>query len=225
MIEFEVVGTHHLLIPSHLLPSIDSSHSAPSSSYAANRTSMVNNRMDPYGNMQRTSPDSQMDNIHSQMEHSTTTVGRSTFEETHVAFYGNFQGSLWNAQGLFAAKPRKRDAKWRHLWAALGHRDFAIISETHSTIANANAIKSYLQSKGYTAWWSHLGHRRAGVGIIVKNEYLTKFSSFKPECQIIKEGEAAALRLKGREGCLALSAVYMPTGSQATPENSLFDQR
>ena len=54
------------------------------------------------------------------------------------------------------------------------HQDFVFISEAHCTEGKVQAIEHRLEFMGYESFWSHGGHRRAGVGIILKKSFLKK---------------------------------------------------
>ncbi len=145
-----------------------------------------------------------------------------------MAFRGSYRGSLWNAQGLFARKAAKHEAKWAKVMNLLRHRDFLIVTETHSTVGKALAEEDRLRRAGFQAFWSHGGHRRAGVGIIIRSTFLDRFQSYEPRWLEGVIGEAATLQLHGLEGNLDIHAVYFPTGNQgagAQQGDSLFQRR
>ena len=68
-----------------------------------------------------------------------------------------------------------------------------------------------------TAWWSQgpvCG--QAGVGIIVKNNFLKNFEQ-PPKLVYIWRGRAAKLCLRGPAGSLDLIVTYFPSGAHAQP--------
>ncbi len=89
-----------------------------------------------------------------------------------MAFTGNYRGCIWNAQGLLASQTSKQEAKIRRILQLLEQQDFAIISETHSTLGKSLAIDTRLKARGLSTFWSHGGHRRAGVAIVVRDSFL-----------------------------------------------------
>ena len=76
----------------------------------------------------------------------------------------------------------------------------------------------------FSAFWSHAGNRRGGVGVIIRKDFLKRFPHSTPDWQDdFAPGAAARLSLSGPEGDLDLLPIYMPTGNQGTEDNSLFD--
>ena len=56
-----------------------------------------------------------------------------------VGFVGDYKGATWNSQALLAAAPSRREAKLRYLEKLLRTNDFAVLTESHSTLALALA--------------------------------------------------------------------------------------
>ena len=86
----------------------------------------------------------------------------------------DYNAALWNAQALFAADPFKHTNKAAYVSKLMLHADFGMFTEAHGTNAGNRAWKGPLHT---TSWWScgaSTGH--AGVGIIVKNEFLENFA-------------------------------------------------
>jgi hypothetical protein len=88
------------------------------------------------------------------------------------------------------------------VFEVLLHQDFVFISEAHCTKGKVQAIEHRLDMMGYESFWSHGGHRRAGVGIILKKSFLKKFPCARPRWIDISCGKAAVLRLQGPLGNL-----------------------
>ena len=84
-----------------------------------------------------------------------------------MPYAGNYRGVLWNAQALFSRKPSRQQLKVNKVLDLLRDQDFALVCETHSTKGKALEAHRFNQL-GYTCFWSHGGHRRAGVGVIIK---------------------------------------------------------
>ena len=150
---------------------------------------------------------------------------RSLPAHINMPYCGSYRGALWNAQALFSRQPSKHEKKMNKVVELMRHQDFMFISETHSTIGKVRALEHRLEQLGLSAWWSHGGHRRAGTGVIIKNSFLSEFSSAPPTWLDISPGEAGILRLSGSKGQLDLCAAYFPTGNQRSEGNSLVDLR
>ena len=73
------------------------------------------------------------------------------------------------------------------------------------------------QKNGCKAWFSQLNSKRAGVGLIVKDKFLSKFKKKPPVWEEVIKGRAGVLHLEGEEGRLDIWTSYFPTG---VPENS-----
>jgi len=134
-------------------------------------------------------------------------------------FCGSYSGLTWNAQGFFHSRPKdfskRRDFFMRHLKG----KDFGLVSELHGDPGMSAVFNEYLAKEGYTGFWHHFNRRRAGVGIVVSNDFLMKFSRKSPEWIPVAQGEVSCLRLFGKEGDLDLFSIYMPTGNQAREGN------
>ena len=68
-----------------------------------------------------------------------------------MAFTGNFRGGIWNAQGLFACRAHKQEAKMAKIFQLMKSRDFVVVTETHSTAGKARAYKETLRQAGIEA--------------------------------------------------------------------------
>ena len=107
----------------------------------------------------------------------------------------------------------------------LRHQDFLLVSETHSTIGKVRAVEHRLGQQGLRAYWSHGGHRRAGVGIIIRDSFLNSFNSSPPVSVDVAPGEVGILRLTGPQGQMDLCSIYLPTASQGEGGSSLHNLR
>ena len=142
-----------------------------------------------------------------------------------MPYAGNYRGVLWNAQALFSRKPSRQQLKVNKVLDLLRDQDFALVCETHSTKGKAQAEAHRFNQLGYTCFWSHGGHKRAGVGVIIKNTFLQQFDLAAPRWIQISPGEAAVLQLAGPNGQLDICSIYFPTGNQARGGNSLLQLR
>ena len=142
-----------------------------------------------------------------------------------MSYGGNYRGALWNAQALFSRKAQRQELKLNKVVDLLKVQDFVLVSETHSTEGKIQAEQYRFEQLGFTCYWSHGGHRRAGVGIIIRNSFLREFDATPPQWIDISPGEAGVLRLSGPKGQLDLFTLYFPTGNQGRGNHSLFNLR
>jgi len=126
-------------------------------------------------------------------------------------FDGAVAGGLWNAQALFAYDPGLYRQKIAHVTQLLRHRDFLLITEAHVTDGEKAAFRG---PAGTTAFWSVGSSSRAGVGIILKDGFLSRFNKPRPgDWEEMVPGRAARLSLRGPEGNLDLYVLYFAAGS------------
>ena len=154
--------------------------------------------------------------------------GSTTDTCVDMACAGSFKGALWNAQGLFARMANKQEAKWTRVHKLMIFHDCVISNESHSTLGKAQAQREMLRKNGITTYWPHADHRRAGVGILIKDKFLAQFRAHEPQWVEIQEGEAGPVRLQGEHGNLDIYAVYFHTGSQGAQPGraeSLYQKR
>ena len=120
-----------------------------------------------------------------------------------------FTATLWNAQAFFCSDEVKFSAKSAYVRSLLDRSDMVLITEAHGTEGGNKAWKPPVDT---TAWWSAgatTGH--AGIGIIVQNTFLKKFSE-PPRWHVIWSGRAAILSLRGAAGALDILVSYFHTG-------------
>jgi hypothetical protein len=84
----------------------------------------------------------------------------------------------------------------------LAKRDFLMITEAHATAGGSLAFKDL---PGTVSWWSSGTAARAGVGIIVKNSFISKFGLQAPVWAEVEPGRLAVLSLCGDDGNLDLA--------------------
>jgi exonuclease III len=137
----------------------------------------------------------------------TATAGR-------WAYTGGFSGICWNCQALFSPNLARQHCKRRHLARILLHSpDFVLLQETHATAAN---IHVWAPPAGYRFFHSNGTTASAGVGILVKLAFLSKFDA--PSSSMLVEivpGRVGALRLQGAQGGMDIVVVYLSTGDAA----------
>lgn len=127
-------------------------------------------------------------------------------------FRGDYRGVAWNAQALFAAKASRYNAKAAKISQFLQHNHFALIEETHGLSGREDALDL---NTPHQSFWAHGNASWGGVGIIVKESFLSRFHPVTQESWIvIEEDRAGRLRLKGSEGNLDIVVVYLETGGE-----------
>ena len=138
---------------------------------------------------------------------------QETLPEAALPFYGDFSGTWWNAQALFASDAGLQSDKHRHAWSLLAKVDFAGFAETHSTTGHTEAASLPNNTKFF---WSHGPTRwQAGVGLGIKHTFLQHFNpTTNASWQEIVPGRAAKLSLRGPSGAVDMYVCYLPTGSQ-----------
>ena len=142
-----------------------------------------------------------------------------------IPYHGDYRGALWNAQGLFHSKAQKQAKKWKLVYSILQSRDFLLLSETHGTPGRVRAVVDRLSQIGFRAFWSHATSHRAGVAVLIRHDFLKKFSASPPQWSELVPGELACLHLRGQDGNLDLYSAYFPTGMQADEGATLFAKR
>ena len=88
--------------------------------------------------------------------------------------------------------------------------DFLAASDTHS---NLGKIRAFTIPPELKAFWSHGTNYQAGIGLMLKNEFLDKFNPCLPkDWQEIEPGRSAILHLKGPQGAMDIAVIYWATG-------------
>ena len=113
-------------------------------------------------------------------------------------FAGDFAGAAWNAQALMASHCGKQHAKMRKAFQLASSHDFLVIEETHSNKGKVLASRIPLNLR---AFWSHGSNYQAGLGLLIKQEFLAKFNPVaESDWREIEPGRTAMLRLRGPQG-------------------------
>ena len=122
---------------------------------------------------------------------------------------GNISGIEWNPNGLIQTQEKGKFDKAEQLMAILHRRDFAVITETHSSRESVAPYTLWLATRGYMSWWSHLTDQRAGVGIIMKKEFFeTNFCMVERIER--KPGRILSIRLRSsRNEELMITGAYL----------------
>ena len=107
-------------------------------------------------------------------------------------------------QALFARKRLRQFDKDRHVRRLLRCRDFLAIVDTHGLEGGTAAWQCPSDCE---ARFSLGTTSRAGVGVIVKRDFLRQFNTTPPVWQHTMPGRSAVLRLWGRTGALHLHVV------------------
>ena len=126
-------------------------------------------------------------------------------------YAGDYNGSMWNAQGYWAADPDQQHHKRRHATKIMETRDFLGLNETHGS---EGKIVGADMGQGSRSFWSHGTHHEAGVGLLISDDFLRKFNPGVDEdwTEIIP-GRIARLRLNGPLGSLDIYTAYLKAGS------------
>ena len=129
---------------------------------------------------------------------------------------GDYRGTSWNSQALFASVVATQTPKQNFLTSLAATHDFVMLQETHSTVG---AMETWSPPPGCRYFSSHLSQSEAGVGILVSHKFLKNFDPVPDDEDItpaiweeIQPGRVACLRLSGPQGNLDLMVVYLKTG-------------
>ena len=126
-------------------------------------------------------------------------------------YRGEYSAVLWNAQAFFCEDQQRFADKQSYARKLLGRADILLLNETHGTDGGNKAWRPPI---GTSAWWSAgPTPAHAGVGIIIRNEFIQKFSK-TPKWRILWPGRAAVLSLRGAEGWLDIVVGYFHTGGE-----------
>lgn len=150
---------------------------------------------------------------HQDMQHNHQPTTTHTKQHNHP-FKGNFSGISWNAESLMCASTTQQGRKLHRLKQLCADHDFCVLAETHGTEGKAEA---YTIPQNTTPFWSHKDATTAGIGCLVKDEFLKRFQH-APTWKVFMDGYLARLSLKGMEGGLDIWCVYMPTGHDITTD-------
>jgi hypothetical protein len=139
-------------------------------------------------------------------------------------YTGDFRGTTWNAQALFAADVQRQVAKQDHVRRLISRYDFIMLQETHST---RGACLTWTPPAGTRFFPSHGTASMAGVGILVTHRFLSKFDAIpdspgelRAHWQEIQPGRVARLALTGPGGTLHLVVCYFATGQARGQRNT-----
>ena len=95
----------------------------------------------------------------------------------------------------------------------ISKHDFAILEEVHGADGRIDALRL---PPDFTAFWSnHPDASSAGIGIVLKTKFLALFNPVDKDndWEVLEEGRAAVLHLRGPHGALDIFCVYLATGS------------
>jgi len=112
---------------------------------------------------------------------------------------------------MVAALMRNREDKIQYILKLMKHRDFLGITETHGTAGEVENISWPGDMEGF---WSPGSTSQAGVGIVVKKEFLARFCFSVPVFDPVIPGRLGVLRLSGEQGDLDIWVAYFPTGTR-----------
>ena len=128
-------------------------------------------------------------------------------------FQGDFAGSSWNATALFASKAHRQRPKMRKTIQVVSKHDFLVVQEAHCLEGRADALQLPAE---FTAFWSDCTAKAAGIGILLKRDFLSRFNAVVKSRDWIEiiPGYVAILKLHGPECNLDIFDVIIPL---ATP--------
>ena len=135
-------------------------------------------------------------------------------------FTGDVAVTTWNAQALFATDVFRFTAKSSYVGQLMRKSDICLITEAHGSETGND---TWRPPDGTTCWWStssSLG--MAGVGVVVKDDFLRQFSA-RPKWVHIWRGRAAKLCLRGPLGSLDIVVIYGHAGNHRVPEDADLD--
>ena len=141
-------------------------------------------------------------------------TGKSEGINMHTPFTGDFSASTWNTQALFAASTHKHFQKRNRARALILKSDFVCFQETHAQEGRTLAFKL---PDHHCAIWANGTTRQAGIGIVLKHSFLRMFDTVDPvhDFEVIENGRAATLHLRGPYGNLDIVCVYLDATSSA----------
>ncbi len=135
-------------------------------------------------------------------------------DDVPMPFTGDFTGTSWNSQALFARRSDRHHPTLRHTKQLIRTHNFCALQETHGAVGRSDVLPL---PAGVRSFWSHDTTRTAGVGLLVKDDFLSSFNPVKAhDWEDVEDGRAAVLRLRGPRGCLDVFVLYMDTGSTGT---------
>jgi len=125
----------------------------------------------------------------------------------------DFSATSWNSQGMFCKDLAKHRSKCEYICRLAGQHDVTMLEEIHG---DDGTYEAWQRPRTHEAFFSHgPSYGVAGVGMLVKKEFLKKFSSHR--WVEIWRGRAAKLELRGAAGSLDLWVVYFHTGARVQP--------
>ena len=131
-------------------------------------------------------------------------------------YLGDWSAGCWNAQGLLASNCVKQHVKFKKAASLAGQRDFLVITETHG---NEGKCRGRRLPKGWSAFWSNEVGGGAGVGIWIKNDFVSAVCGEEGGLDWVDvlPGRAGVLRCWGPQGALQIGMVYLQTGDSGGP--------
>ena len=140
----------------------------------------------------------------------------NSYTLTNCPYSGDFAGYAWNAQALFAQKTQRQFPKRFRAQQLMKKHDFGILSETHGLEGRADA---WWLPPDTMPFWSHGTSHQGGVGLWVKQSFLSRFPNWV--WVELEAGRVAVLRLSGECGELDIFCVYLDTSSSPNRQNSI----
>ena len=135
---------------------------------------------------------------------------------SNIPYGGDFTGFAWNSQALFAQKAQRQFQKRYKAQQLASRHDFGTFSETHGLLGRADAL--WLPPDIHP-FWSHGTSHQGGVGLWIKNTFLSKFQNWV--WVELEAGRVAVLRLSGDAGEFDIFCVYLDTNSSVNRHNSI----
>jgi len=141
----------------------------------------------------------------------------SALPPANIPYTGDYKGCVWNGQALFAYKTRKHQAKRDLTWKLFRQHDFTGVLETHGSQGTVDAAT---MPDNCIPFWTHGTTHQAGIGLLLKQEFLNKFNPVNPErdWNPIVPGRVGILSLQGSLGSLDIVVAYFATGQEGSSQ-------
>ena len=96
--------------------------------------------------------------------------------------------------------------------------DFGGLLETHGT---TGTVETAILPRNYKFFWAHGTSQQAGVGLVLKDEFLGSFNPvLDSDWRTLVPGGVGRLQLRGVKGVLDFYVLYLASGSEAAQERS-----
>ena len=116
--------------------------------------------------------------------------------------------------------PRKRTTQQaRTCLRLLANHDFIGLGETHN---NPGKVQAAFIPPGARAFWFHGANAQAGIGLLVKESFLSNLNPCTDDdWEQVEPGRVARLSLRGPQGSLDVWVLYLASGSKTARRSSM----